>query len=67
MEVLAARDVKGLYKKALAGELTQFTGISDPYEPPVAPEITVNSSTETPEESLERIWDTLKRLELISF
>ena len=35
VEVLAARDVKGLYKKALAGELPQFTGISDPYEPPL--------------------------------
>lgn len=67
VEVLAERDVKGLYKKALAGEVKQFTGVSDPYEPPVAPEITVHSSTETPEESLERIWDTLKRLELISF
>ena len=67
VEVLAERDVKGLYKKALAGEVKQFTGVSDPYEPPVAPDITVHSSTETPEESLERIWDTLKKLELISF
>ena len=55
VEVLAARDVKGLYKKALAGEIPQFTGISDPYEPPLAPEITVNSSTETPDESLAKI------------
>src|SRR5579864_3257232 len=46
VEVLAARDVKGLYKKALAGELTQFTGISDPYEPPLHPAVVVNSSTE---------------------
>jgi adenylyl-sulfate kinase len=59
VEVLAARDVKGLYKKALAGELPQFTGISDPYEPPLAPEITVNSSTETPDESLAKILATL--------
>src|ERR1700748_2000678 len=46
VEVLTARDVKGLYKKALDGEIPQFTGISDPYEPPLAPEVTVNSSRE---------------------
>ena len=66
-EVLAKRDVKGLYKKALAGEIPQFTGISDPYEPPVHPEVTVNSSRETPEQSLEKIWATLEGLGLISF
>jgi phosphoadenosine phosphosulfate reductase len=48
VEVLAERDVKGLYKRALAGEIPHFTGISDPYEAPVNPEVTVNSSTETP-------------------
>jgi len=67
VEVLANRDVKGLYKKALAGEIAQFTGITDPYEPPANPEVTVNSSTQTPEESLERIWDKLERLGLIAF
>ena len=67
MEVLAERDVKGLYKKALAGEIPQFTGVSDPYEPPVAPEVTVNSSRETPEQSVERIWATLENLGLIAF
>ena len=60
VEVLAARDVKGLYKKALAGELPQFTGISDPYEPPLSPEVTVNSSTETPDESLAKILAALE-------
>ena len=55
VDVLATRDVKGLYKKALAGELPQFTGITDPYEPPLTPEITVNSFTETPDESLAKI------------
>jgi len=59
VEVLAARDVKGLYKKALAGELPRFTGISDPYEPPLSPEITVNSSTESPDESLAKILSAL--------
>ena len=67
IEVLAARDVKGLYKKALAGEVTQFTGVSDPYEPPLAPEVTIYSSKETPEESVERIWATLEHLGLVSF
>jgi adenylylsulfate kinase-like enzyme len=67
IEVLAARDAKGLYKKALAGEIANFTGISDPYEPPLAPAVTVNSSKETPEQSLERIWATLENSGLISF
>lgn len=67
VEVLAERDVKGLYKKALAGEVKHFTGVSDPYEPPLAPEVTINSSTETPEESIEKIWAALQKLELISF
>jgi adenylyl-sulfate kinase len=67
VEVLAERDVKGLYKKAFAGEIPQFTGITDPYEPPSAPEVVVNSSTETPEQSVDRIWATLENLGLISF
>ena len=67
IEVLAARDVKGLYKKALAGEIPHFTGVSDPYEPPLAPEVTVNSSLETPEQSAARIWATLERSGLITF
>jgi len=67
IEVLAERDVKGLYKKALAGEIPHFTGVSDPYEPPLAPEVTVHSSRQTPEESSAAIWATLERLGLISF
>jgi len=67
LDVLAARDVKGLYQKALAGEIPHFTGVSDPYEPPLAPEVTVNSAKETPEQSVERIWATLEGLGLISF
>ena len=67
IEVLAGRDVKGLYKKALAGEIAQFTGVTDPYEPPLNAEVTVNSSQETPEESAARIWATLERLGLVSF
>jgi adenylyl-sulfate kinase len=67
VDVLAERDVKGLYKRALAGEIPQFTGISDPYEAPLAPEVTVNSAKETPEESVEKIWATLEHLGLVSF
>jgi adenylyl-sulfate kinase len=67
LEVLAERDVKGLYRRARAGEIVQFTGIDDPYEPPLSPEVTVNSSRESPEESVEKIWATLERLGLVSF
>jgi len=67
MDVLIERDVKGLYKKALAGEIQNFTGVSDPYEPPLHPEVTVNSSLETPDESADRIWATLDSSGLISF
>ena len=55
IEELTRRDVKGLYAKALAGEIKNFTGISDPYEAPESPEIRVNSETQTAEESLEVI------------
>ena len=55
LETLAKRDVKGLYKKALAGQVPHFTGVSDPYEPPVSPEIKVNSETETVEQSFDKI------------
>ena len=55
LEVLEKRDVKGLYKKARAGELKQFTGISDPYEEPLQPEIVVETDKETPEQSAEKI------------
>ena len=67
IESLVERDVKGLYKKALAGEIPHFTGVSDPYELPVKPEVSVNSSLETPAESADRIWATLERLGLIFF
>ena len=60
VEVLVERDVKGLYKKALAGEITHFTGISDPYEPPAAPEVTIDSSKDTLEDSLASILRVLE-------
>lgn len=67
LEVLTERDVKGLYKKALAGEIQHFTGISDPYEAPLSPDVTVNSATESVEESLEKIWTTLEGMGLVHF
>ena len=65
VDVLAARDVKGLYKKALAGEIQQFTGVSDPYEPPLHPEVRVDSSQETIEQSVAKIWFKLEELGLV--
>jgi adenylyl-sulfate kinase len=66
IEVLMQRDPKGLYKGALAGEIAHFTGISDPYEPPLAPEVTIHSGEETPEQGLEKIWSALENLGLVS-
>jgi adenylyl-sulfate kinase len=55
IEALAARDPKGLYKKALAGEIPHFTGVTDPYEPPDAPDVTLFTDRETKPESLAKI------------
>jgi adenylylsulfate kinase len=55
IDELTRRDVKGLYAKALRGELANFTGVSDPYEAPVAPEVVVDSERETVEESVAAI------------
>ena len=55
LEVCAERDVKGLYKKAFAGEIGQFTGVSDPYEPPAAPELHIKTDEEEPQESARRV------------
>ncbi len=65
IEVLTARDTKGLYKRALAGEIGNFTGISDPYEPPLNPSVVIHSDTESIESSLERIWRKLEAEGLI--
>lgn len=56
IDVLAERDVKGLYKKALAGEIESFTGVSDPYEAPTNPEVVCHTDgRETPEESAAKV------------
>ena len=65
IDVLAQRDVKGLYKRALAGEIPHFTGVSDPYEPPENPELRVDSATEPIAESEERVWKLLQDRGLI--
>jgi adenylylsulfate kinase len=61
-EIAANRDPKGLYKKALAGEITGFTGVDDPYEVPEDPELVVDTENETPEESLANVLSALKHL-----
>ena len=59
VEECAKRDVKGLYAKALAGEITGFTGVSDPYEPPQSPEIYVDTMSQNPDESIQLILNEL--------
>ena len=59
------RDVKGLYRKARAGEIQNFTGLDDPYEPPVSPELTIETEKETVEQSLNQIRDYLRSQELL--
>lgn len=60
LEVLVERDVKGLYKKAMAGEIENFTGVSDPYEDPPHPEIVVETDRETLEESVKKVMQYLE-------
>jgi sulfate adenylyltransferase/3'-phosphoadenosine 5'-phosphosulfate synthase len=62
LDELVRRDVKGLYAKAIAGEIKNFTGVSDPYEEPLNPEVVVNSATETVEESVTKILAALEAL-----
>src|SRR5579883_2087416 len=66
LEELARRDVKGLYAKALRGEIDHFTGVSDPYEEPLNPEVVVDSSVDTVEESLARVLAALESRGLIA-
>lgn len=64
LEVLSERDVKGLYKKAMAGEIKGFTGVDDPYEAPENPEVTVETDKEGVDESVNKI---IRTLELMAF
>jgi adenylyl-sulfate kinase len=65
LEVCAARDVKGLYAKAFAGQIQGFTGVNDPYEAPENPEIVLHTDKETLEESVGKIIDYLEQHHLI--
>ena len=62
LETLVERDTKGLYRKAIAGEIANFTGVSDPYEEPLHPEVVCDTSRETLDVSLARVIDGLERL-----
>ncbi len=66
VEVCMQRDVKGLYRRALAGELSNFTGVSDPYEEPIAPEVVVETHREAPEAGVKRILSKLEELDYLS-
>jgi adenylylsulfate kinase-like enzyme len=62
LELLIRRDVKGLYTQALAGEISNFSGISDPYEAPLAPDLYLNTESQSPEECLSVLVATLEEL-----
>jgi adenylylsulfate kinase len=64
VEICAKRDIKGLYQKAVAGEIKGFTGVDDPYEPPSNPEVVCHTDTESVEESVEKV---MKKLEELGF
>jgi adenylylsulfate kinase len=66
LEVCAVRDVKGLYKKDFSGEIPQFTGVSDPYEAPTAPELHIKTNEEEPQESARRVIGHLEELGYLS-
>jgi adenylylsulfate kinase len=66
IDVLTERDVKGLYKKAFAGEIKEFTGVSDPYEEPLDPEVIVDTDFESIEESASKIIAALEARGLLA-
>ncbi len=63
--VLVARDVKGLYARAILGEITHFTGVSDPYEEPLSPDVVVSSAIEPVEASAARVLSRLVELGVV--
>jgi adenylyl-sulfate kinase len=65
LDELTRRDVKGLYAKAIAGEIKNFTGVSDPYEAPLDPEVRVDSSVETLEESLAKVLAAIEGYDVV--
>lgn len=67
LEVVIARDTKGMYRQALEGKLPQFTGVSDPYEAPLNPEIVLHTAAQTAQESADAVWEVLRGMGLLSF
>jgi adenylylsulfate kinase len=65
VEVCAERDVKGLYEKAFKGEIKEFTGVSDPYEPPLSAEIVLDTEHDSAEEDAAKILTLLEERQLI--
>ncbi len=65
IETCESRDPKGLYKKARAGELKNFTGIDDPYEPPLKPEVTIDATSTSPQEATVQLLQVLRERELL--
>lgn len=66
VEVCMERDIKGMYRKALEGEITNFTGVNDPYEEPENPELIIDTDKESVEESVQKVLDKLRELGYIS-
>lgn len=66
LEVCEERDVKGLYKRARSGEIKNFTGIDDPYEPPLNPDVNCQTHLETLEESVGKVVSKLKELKYLT-
>ena len=66
LNVCEDRDVKGLYKRARAGEIKNFTGIDDPYEPPTQPEVECRTDIETLEESMDKVLNSIQKHSLES-
>lgn len=64
IEICEKRDVKGMYKKARAGEIKDFTGVSSPYEPPINPEIRLQTDKLSIEECVDVIWEYLNKADL---
>lgn len=67
LEECRRRDVKGLYRRALTGQVSAFTGVSDPYEPPLAAEITISTIGQSPEQSAAAIISWLERRGYLDF
>jgi adenylylsulfate kinase len=61
LDVVAERDVKGLYKRAMAGEIPHFTGVSDPYEAPTSPDLHLRTDADTPEGCAKRVLDLVEQ------